>query len=89
MFLVFPTLFLLLLFVVCHTGQELYGVLSPDPHCSVELQLQDVVVVHPGGLYHLLHVSDELFPLNKLDTGVDLGMIDPKTIGFSLFVYTE
>ena len=66
-----PTL-LLVVFDVGNPGQQLDGVLSPDPDSSVELQLQDVVVVQLGCLHHLHHVSDELFTLHKFNAGVDL-----------------
>ena len=66
-----PTL-LLVVFDVGNPGQQLDGVLGPDPDSPVKLQLQDVVVVQPGGLYHLHHVSDKLLTFHKLDTSIDL-----------------
>ena len=44
-----PTL-LLVVFDVGNPGQQLDGVLGPDPDSPVKLQLEDVVVVQPGGL---------------------------------------
>ena len=60
------------MFDVGYSGQQLDGVLRPDADSSVELQLQDLVVVQPGGLHHLHHISDKLLAFHQLDTCVDL-----------------
>ena len=65
------TLFLLLV-SLSHAGQQLDGVLGPQPHCPVQLLLQHVVVVTLGGAHHLPYIGDKLLSLDKLNPSIHL-----------------